>query len=338
MNATFETSGYAPTAYRSNRKVPEPMEGNQQSALFRKSWTMGSPLPRGKLSDLIPAGFLELWDPAEIRDNEQIDEARGITELEERHTYHGRLDEECLRYATLPRLSWALLWMQHGGRWGFLILFPVFCLVTIFGWSQLHAELSLSEYYADGVHPFLVYMFSPMLLCWGLGRFLEKKYPKLVYQDIKGPLWELNRRTGMVTLFKDPEKEGQSGEIRGQAPFHEWDGYLLSLPDHQGNIWYRLVLVHKTQEWALPMNQLLAATTNREDVLAYWDLIRQYMDVTKPLPEIPLFEAYRYLDPTTRAHDEKAGRDPYHWRNMSEDDYEAFKRKNQTALVNHSWR
>ncbi|MFN2360627.1 MAG: hypothetical protein ABR522_06055 [Marinobacter sp.] len=67
----------------------------------------------------------------------------------------------------------------------------------------------------------------------------------------------------MVTLFKEPAKGGQSGEICGQAPFHEWDGYLLSLPDHQGNIWYRLVLVHKTQEWALPMNQLLAATSTR---------------------------------------------------------------------------
>jgi hypothetical protein len=53
--------------------------------------------------------------------------------------------------------------------------------------------------------------------------------------------------------------------IPGQAPFHEWDGYLLSLPDHQGNLWYRPVLVHKTREWAPPMNQLLAAATNWEE-------------------------------------------------------------------------
>jgi hypothetical protein len=51
------------------------------------------------------------------------------------------------------------------------------------------------------------------------------------------------------------------------------------------------------------MNQLLAATTNREDVLAYWDLIRQYMDVTRSLPDIPLFEPWRPLDPTTKSHD-----------------------------------
>ena len=338
MTATLNPPGYAPTAYRSNRKAPEPAETSQQSTLFRKSWTMGPPLSEGKLSGLIPPGFLDTWHPQRVREYEEIEKRKGITELEERHTYHGRLDEECLRYATLPKISWALLWMQHGGRLGFYILFPIFVFVWLVMWFMEPDEISLTYFFSDAVLPTLLYFFLPMLLCWGIGRFLEKKYPKLVYQEPKGPLWELNRRTGMLTLFKNPEKKGQSGEIRGQAPFHEWDGYLLSLPDHQGNIWYRLVLVHKTQELALPMNQLFAATTNREDVLAYWDLIRQYMDVTKSLPDIPLFEAYRHLDLTTRAQDEKKGRDPLYWRNMNEEDYEAIKRENRTALANHSWR
>ena len=337
MTATLAPPGYASTAYRSNRKASGPTEPSRQSALFRKSWTMGVPLSEGKLSGLIPPGFLDTWHPQRVREYEEIEKRKGITELEERHTYHGRLDEECLRYATLPKVSWALLWMQHGGRILFTWLFPIFLLVIVFGWTQLPEYMNFQKYFWDGIFPFLAYFFLPMLLCWGTGRFLEKKYPKVVYQEPKGPLWELNRRTGMVTLFKNPEKDGQSGEIRGQAPFHEWDGYLLSLPDHQGNIWYRLVLVHKTQELALPMNQLLAATTNREDVLAYWDLIRQYMDVTKSLPDIPLFEAYRQLDLTTRAQDEKKRRDPLYWRNMNEEDYEAFKRENRTVLANHSW-
>jgi hypothetical protein len=338
MTAVLDDSGYAPTAYRSNRKASKLAETSQQSTLFRKSWTMGSPLSEGKLSGLIPPGFLNTWDPQHLRESEEIEKRKGITELEERHTYHGRLDEECLRYATLPKISWALLWMQHGGRLLFTWLFPIFLLVIAFGWTQEPDHVTFHEFFWDGIFPFLAYVFLPMLLCWGIGRFLEKKYPKVVYQELKGPLWELNRRTGMVTLFENPEKDGQSGEIRAQAPFHEWDGYLLSLPDHQGNIWYRLVLVHKTQEWALPMNQLLAATTNREDVLAYSDLIRQYMDVTKSLPDIPLFEAYRHLDLTTCAQDEKKGRDPLYWRNMNEEDYDAFKRKNRTDLGNHSWR
>ncbi|WP_157746880.1 hypothetical protein [Marinobacter sp. LV10R510-11A] len=40
MTAVLDNSGYAPTAYRSNRKASGPAEPTQQSALFRKSWTM----------------------------------------------------------------------------------------------------------------------------------------------------------------------------------------------------------------------------------------------------------------------------------------------------------
>lgn len=338
MSATLgKNVAYASTAYRSNRKVQAPTEVSQQSELFRRSWTMGAPLPSGKLSGLVPPAFLETWHPQRLREYEELEDRKGVTELEERHTYHGRLDEECLRYATLPKVSWLLIWMQHGGRILFMWLLPLFVVAMSILWFQVDEKETFESFFWNGVFPLLAYFFVPLLLCWGIGRFLEKKYPKVVYQEPKGPLWELNRRTGMVTLFKDPEKDGQSGEIRGQAPFHEWDGYLLSLPDHQGNIWYRLVLVHKTREWALPMNQLLAATTNRADVLAYWDLVRQYMDVSKPLPDIPLFEAWRHLDPTTRAYDEKNGRDPHYWRNMSEEDYEAYKRRNWTDLNNHSF-
>ncbi|MCL1481425.1 MULTISPECIES: hypothetical protein [unclassified Marinobacter] len=340
MTATLDPTGYAPTAYRSNRKTPEPAETSQQSTLFRKSWTMGSPLPKGKLSGVYPPNFLKTWGPKEVReDEENLHRFKAEAEAGgEPFNPVGWINGDSIRYATLPRISWALLWMQHGGRLLFTWLFPIFVFVWLVMWFMEPGEISLTYFFSDAVLPIFLYFFSPMLLCWGIGRFLEKKYPKVVYQELKGPLWELNRRTGMVTLFENPEKDGQSGEIRAQAPFHEWDGYLLSLPDHQGNIWYRLVLVHKTQEWALPMNQLLAATTNREDVLAYSDLIRQYMDVTKSLPDIPLFEAYRHLDLTTRAQDEKKGRDPLYWRNMNEEDYDAFKRKNRTDLGNHSWR
>jgi hypothetical protein len=300
---------------------------------------MGSPLAKGKLSGLYPPNFLTTWGPNEVREDEE-----NLHRFKEEVAAGGEtfdpvgwINGDSIRYATMPKASWALLWMQHGGRLTFCLLFPIFAFVWVVMWFMDLGHVSFSNYLYDTL-PTLAFFFLPMLLCWGFGRLIEEKYPELVYKAPKGPLWELNRRTGMVTLFKDPEKEGQSGEVRGQAPFHEWDGYLLSLPDHQGNIWYRLVLVHQTQEWALPMNQLLAATTNREDVLAYWDLIRQYMDVTRSLPDIPLFEPWRPLDPTTKSHDAKTGRDPRYWRNMSEEDYETVKRKNQKALVRHSWR
>jgi hypothetical protein len=164
MTITLEGSGYAPTAYRSNQRVPAPKEPDQQSTLFRKSWTMGAPLPTGKLSGVVPPGFLETWHPQRLREYEDMERRKGITELEERHTYHGRLDEECLRYATLPRVSWALLWMQHGGRLTFYMLFPIFVFVWLVMWFTEPKHVTFHEFFWDGIFPLLVYAFLPMLL------------------------------------------------------------------------------------------------------------------------------------------------------------------------------
>ncbi|MDX1634828.1 MAG: hypothetical protein R3280_09340 [Marinobacter sp.] len=338
MTAVMEKApGYADTAYRSNRKQKGPDEPNQQSTLFRKGWTMGPALSKGRLSYVYPAGFLDTWTPEGLRENEEREKRKGITEREERHTYYGRVDEEMLRYATLPRTSWLLLWMRHGGRVVFLMLFPITLLVWLFGWTQMPSGITFKEFLLDGVIQTFCFLLLPFLVCWGIGAFLEKKFPKLVYQEPKGPLWELNRRTGLVTLFHHPEKSDRPGEVDAQAPFHEWDGYMLSLPDHQGFIWYRLVLVHKTREWALSLNQLVPATTNREEVYAFWDLIRQYMDVTKPLPDIPLFEAYRHLDPTTAEYDRRKDREPHYWRDMDDETYKAFQRDNMDRLHRYQW-
>jgi hypothetical protein len=52
---------------------------------------------------------------------------------------------------------------------------------------------------------------------------------------------------------------------------------------------------------------------------------------------MPLFEPYRHLDPTTREHDEKKGREPRYWRDMDRENYEAFKRENRRKLLKHQW-
>lgn len=180
----------------------------------------------------------------------------------------------------------------------------------------------------------LVYWRLP---CWGIGYLLEKYFPHFVYRLPKGPKWELNRRTGMVTLYHDPDKSDKPGEIMAQAPFDEWDGYLLSVPDRQGNVWYRLNLVHKVHEWALPLNQLMPVTTNQEDVLAFWPMICRYMDVTQPLPDIPMFEPFRHEDYRTVRHDEKSERHPRFWRDMAPERYEEFKIQNRSKLYSNNY-
>ncbi len=325
---------YEPTAYRGNRKVPESSQPSRQRKAFLRGWTQGSPLEKSSRSGVFPPKVLETWSPEAMVEEEEY---RQQFEQEadaggKPYEPSGWINGQSIRYATLPKVSWALLWMRHGGRVGLSILVPLFSLTFIFGWTQEPDYITFGQFFQDGVLPFILYMFLPLALCWGIGYFLETYYPHIVYRAPKGPQWELNRRTGMVTLFSDPEKDGRAGETIAQASFDEWDGYLLTLPDRQGNVWYRVNLVHKTEEWALPLNQLVPATTNREDVEVFWLMICRYMDVTQPLPDIPLFEPFRHEDPRTVSHDNKKNRNPRYWRDMSSKDYETFKRENRSKL------
>src|SRR5690554_7766268 len=72
---------------------------------------------------------------------------------------------------------------------------------------------------------------------WFVGGLVINKLPKLWIRPSRGPLWELNRQTGMVTVFDydnngEYKKNGTIGELT--APFHEFDAYVISSPDRQG--------------------------------------------------------------------------------------------------------
>jgi len=114
-----------------------------------------------------------------------------------------------------------------------------------------------------------------------------------------------NRKTGMVSI---PRK----GEKPFIAPFHEFIPYFY--PHHilQG-VNYHLYLGHRSEEiGAVNPN----AGKHEQEMYADWALIQRFMDVSKPLPDIPLFEPFRQLDPTTKKYDQKTGRPEHHWRDM----------------------
>ena len=60
---------------------------------------------------------------------------------------------------------------------------------------------------------------------------------------------------------------------------------------------------------------VIETTSVAKGVLA-WNYLVQFMDVTQPLPDLPMHELSRHLDPVTKAYDEKTGRDPLYWANM----------------------
>jgi hypothetical protein len=93
----------------------------------------------------------------------------------------------------------------------------------------------------------------------------------------------LNRRTGMV-LFERKKKE---------IPFAEIDGYYWAAQNPVG--WkYQLRMGHRY----LPLG---------------------FGDFRMPLPDVPAFEPFRHLDPTTAAYDMEHNRPPHYWRDMTEE-------------------
>ncbi|MBL3823361.1 MULTISPECIES: hypothetical protein [unclassified Marinobacter] len=119
----------------------------------------------------------------------------------------------------------------------------------------------------------------------------------------------LYRREGMARI-----KEGK--EVF-EAPFIEFDAYLVHTPSGRGGRYFNLLLQHRYSKHQLWMKGLLTDAVDQKEVYAYWDMLQQYMDVTHPLPDVPIFEPFRPRDPVTAQWDQRTGRDPFKWRKIS---------------------
>lgn len=108
-----------------------------------------------------------------------------------------------------------------------------------------------------------------------------------------------------------------------EAPFIEFDAYRIHTPSGRGGRYYNLMLQHRYSNTQLWMKGLVTDAMNPKDINAYWSMIQQYMDVSRPLPDVPIFEPFRHRDPVTQAADRESGRDPFFWRNMTNDQWRA---------------
>lgn len=123
---------------------------------------------------------------------------------------------------------------------------------------------------------------------------------------------EFNRTDGMLRFKRRFRK-------LFVAPFEEFDPVLQLLPNGFGSHDYALWLHHRYTD-----NKICLATKvhslglDQANALAFWDCLQRYMDITQPLPDLPVLEQSRQLDPVTVAHDAKTGRNPRRWREQSE--------------------
>lgn len=155
---------------------------------------------------------------------------------------------------------------------------------------------------------------------WVVGAFalllrpLDKLLGKLLDRSLEAGESYFSRETGEVS-FALP------GGKKLTAPFEEFDAYVERVVQH-GGIFYRLMFVHRYTGKQFSQTSLSRIEPLKEEVMALWDMLQRYMDVSQPLPDVPRLEPFRHLDPVTAEHDQKTGRNPRFWRDL---DLEAWK-------------
>ena len=200
-----------------------------------------------------------------------------------------------------------------GGGWGAIYLanlvdipfiLKFFWIIAVgFGW------LALSFFILIKTLPWVMGGFALLL------RPFDALLARLLDRGLDAGESYFSRETGEVS-FALP------GGRKLTAPFEEFDAYVERVIQH-GGIFYRLMFVHRYTGKQFSQTSLSRVEPSREEVMALWDMLQRYMDVSQPLPDVPRLEPFRHLDPVTAAHDQATGRPARYWRDL---DLEAWQR------------
>ncbi|WP_213937582.1 hypothetical protein [Pseudomonas sp. dw_612] len=314
---------YSETAYGAT-EVPQQERSSERSWIMRFAKIR---LPWGNTDEVTAANLLEKFSPTKLRlhegfkkeREEQIATNKYDSNPDKFIDFHIRDDHERFRYALLPTSSHFWMYMSGGGRFMFFLLFiasiPAYFLGITTGNDPIW----------ESTKTIFIQVFSWLLglplLSWAIGSIVIKHFPSLWIKPSRGPIWELNRRTGLVTVFDyknngEYKKNGTIGELT--APFYEFDAYIATSPDSQGMPMNVLYLAHRYRNIMINFGALLCPGPEVQPACAMWDYIQNYMDVSRPLPDLPQYEEYRHLDPSTAEHDRLTGRNPRFWIDMDD--------------------
>ncbi|MCP4746879.1 MAG: hypothetical protein GY874_12190, partial [Desulfobacteraceae bacterium] len=175
------------------------------------------------------------------------------------------------------------------------VLTDLFC---VFMWIGLIGIPILSIIFLlKGLNPFsepnyYIGLIGPYAAC-ALLHYTGKYVLKKDWVKDKNNVY-LNRRKGVISI---PQRRKQPPK---EIPFAEFDAYLGTSSRQSGRINYHLILGHRysNSHVQLPMDGY-----DSWQVEIAWESCLQFMDISKPLPDIPRFEPFRSKDPVTAAYD-----------------------------------
>jgi hypothetical protein len=296
-------SEYQDTAYNSQNFPPQ--KPRQEQGFLRRMMTSGKPFSFSQTADNITVYGLDDMTPSKMTDGE----------ASSKQSYW---NERSLNGESLS--GWSQVYVLIGGVANVCLMFvlPLFyviCLIGLFlgkggvtfgwndGWNDIFIGITL-------------YATLPCLIIHLHSRILNAGYIFVAPFLKSRRVFELNRTTGMVTLFK-------KNQPFFTHPFIEFDCVLISSPTQQGFLNYSLTLIHRYQDYSVgvPISGSMGANHKVIEYLRFWNMVQRYMDISQPLPDILVLEPARQRDPTTIAYDKEYNRSPRYWRDMTDEEF-----------------
>lgn len=300
---------YSPIAYQSDR---DGEKVNQERAFeksrFDESRSMA--LRWGHTKDVIPSVLLRHKTPEDLKNPHQE------TDLDRQIQNESREDHECILHAPYPFRIWAAMVSESSGRVLFYIMTPLSLLVGVFlSWLVKDHWQEIPEGLLEMWGMFAIVSGVPLLM-WTIPLIILSLFPGWLGKKGRGPEWELNRRTGMVRVWHYPRRfsRRRKPEIT-EHPFTDYEASVSAAADQYGP-WYHFTMRHRISGEYVNVGTIIGPQRISEECHALWDFLQNYMDVSRPLPDVPFLEPYRHKDPVTAEHDENTGRPAHYWRDM----------------------
>ncbi|GGX38652.1 hypothetical protein GCM10007392_01070 [Saccharospirillum salsuginis] len=196
-------------------------------------------------------------------------------------------------------------------------IFTFFIFITTDGFESIFNPSELLDF----GYAFLLFVALPYSIYNLLNLLLDRG---LIDRISKNPSIRiiLRRDTGMVQF----KKKGCFIDV----PFSEVMGMTRHHTDDSGIRRITLHLNHKYSKLNRNLDngiQALGSALHENERWWYhlrWEFIQHYMDLTRPLPDVPEFEPYRHLDPTTREWDKQHNRPKDYWLKMEHETYKTM--------------
>ncbi|QKK79855.1 hypothetical protein [Marinomonas primoryensis] len=296
-------SQYQDTAYNSQDFPTQ--KPRQEQGFLRRMMTSGKPFSFSKTTDSITIYGLDDLTPSKVTEGGKSSKQSYWNEIS--------LNGESL--SGWSQLYFLIVGIAKMCLMGLLPLCYAIFLLGLFigksgvvaGWNDGYADIFMGITLYGTLPCFIIYVHFLLLNvgCFFVAPFLRAKR-----------VFELNRTTGMVTLFK-------KNKPFFTHPFIEFDCVLMSSPTQQGFLNYSLTLIHRYRDYSVgvPISGSMGANHKVIEYHRFWNMVQRYMDISQPLPDILVLEPARQRDPTTIAYDKEHNRNPRYWRDMTDKEF-----------------